>query len=130
MLYHPGGTSSFTTAFSLAQQHCPPIYPTHTCTPTFLPPWPRAPPALAVCPGALEAMQQSSAQAATILRAAGCTACTDVTGFGLVGHAVEMARACEHKVGRSGVAAWDKRGALLGVHSCARALLLAACSAV
>ena len=37
-------------------------------------------------------MQQSSAEAARILQAHGSTACTDVTGFGLVGHLVEMTR--------------------------------------
>jgi selenide, water dikinase len=41
---------------------------------------------------ALASMVQSNQQAATILRAHGATACTDVTGFGLLGHAVEMAR--------------------------------------
>ncbi|KAK9840782.1 hypothetical protein WJX81_004350 [Elliptochloris bilobata] len=42
--------------------------------------------------GALEAMQQSSEAAAACLREHGATACTDVTGFGLLGHLVEMAR--------------------------------------
>lgn len=37
-------------------------------------------------------MQQSSADAARILKDHGATACTDVTGFGLVGHLVEMTR--------------------------------------
>jgi selenide,water dikinase len=37
-------------------------------------------------------MQQSSQQAAQTLRAHGATACTDVTGFGLLGHLVEMTR--------------------------------------
>jgi selenide, water dikinase len=41
---------------------------------------------------ALASMVQSNQQAAAILRAHGATACTDVTGFGLLGHAVEMAR--------------------------------------
>jgi selenide, water dikinase len=41
---------------------------------------------------ALASMVQSNQQAADILRAHGATACTDVTGFGLLGHAVEMAR--------------------------------------
>eukprot|EP00798_Chlamydomonas_sp_ICE-L_P016426 gene16426-22640_t len=34
----------------------------------------------------------SNAQAAEILMSHGCKGCTDVTGFGLVGHLVEMAR--------------------------------------
>lgn len=42
--------------------------------------------------GALESMQQSSADAARILKDSGATACTDVTGFGLLGHLVEMTR--------------------------------------
>ena len=42
--------------------------------------------------GALSSMQQSSAEAARILKAHDATACTDVTGFGLVGHLVEMTR--------------------------------------
>ncbi|KAK9902254.1 hypothetical protein WJX75_009733 [Coccomyxa subellipsoidea] len=43
--------------------------------------------------GALAMMQQSSEAAAVTLATAGATACTDVTGFGLVGHLAEMARA-------------------------------------
>ena len=43
--------------------------------------------------GAIEAMRQSSRAAATVLRTYGATACTDVTGFGLLGHLVEMTRA-------------------------------------
>ena len=42
--------------------------------------------------GALESMQQSSAAAVQCLQRHGVTACTDVTGFGLLGHLVEMAR--------------------------------------
>ena len=42
--------------------------------------------------GALDNMQQSSADAARILKGSGATACTDVTGFGLLGHLVEMTR--------------------------------------
>lgn len=41
---------------------------------------------------ALEAMQQSSQQAAACLQQHGATACTDITGFGLLGHLVEMTR--------------------------------------
>ena len=43
--------------------------------------------------GALEVMQQSSREAAAVLAVHGCTSCTDVTGFGLLGHMVEMALA-------------------------------------
>uniref|UniRef100_A0A7R9Z0Z2 PurM-like C-terminal domain-containing protein n=1 Tax=Chlamydomonas euryale TaxID=1486919 RepID=A0A7R9Z0Z2_9CHLO len=42
---------------------------------------------------ALSNMRQSSAEAARVLRECGATACTDVTGFGLLGHLVEMVRA-------------------------------------
>ena len=52
--------------------------------------------------GALESMQQSSGAAAAILRDAGCRCCTDVTGFGLAGHLVEMVRASGEQVGRRG----------------------------
>lgn len=41
---------------------------------------------------ALETMQQSNRLAAEILRAHGVHACTDLTGFGLLGHLVEMTR--------------------------------------
>jgi len=41
---------------------------------------------------ALAAMQQSSGPAAHCLIEHGATACTDVTGFGLIGHLAEMAR--------------------------------------
>ncbi len=42
---------------------------------------------------ALAHMTQSSRAAASILRAHGATAATDITGFGLIGHLVEMVRA-------------------------------------
>lgn len=42
---------------------------------------------------AIEAMTSSSAEASKAMRAAGAHACTDITGFGLLGHAFEMAKA-------------------------------------
>lgn len=42
---------------------------------------------------ALASMVVSNQQAAAILREYGATACTDLTGFGLLGHLVEMTRA-------------------------------------
>lgn len=42
---------------------------------------------------AIDHMQQSNRQAALTLAGYGATACTDVTGFGLLGHLVEMTRA-------------------------------------
>lgn len=39
---------------------------------------------------AVEMMLQSNKQAASILQAQSCNACTDVTGFGLLGHLLEM----------------------------------------
>jgi len=42
--------------------------------------------------GALQSMIQSNRQAAVILYGHGASACTDVTGFGLLGHLVEMIR--------------------------------------
>jgi selenide,water dikinase len=41
---------------------------------------------------ALQSMQQSSQRAAELLRAHGATACTDLTGFGLLGHLIEMTK--------------------------------------
>ncbi|KAL4854058.1 Selenide [Chlorella vulgaris] len=43
--------------------------------------------------GAVESMKQSNGPALAVLRAHHCQACTDVTGFGLLGHLAEMARA-------------------------------------
>ncbi|PRW20680.1 water dikinase [Chlorella sorokiniana] len=43
--------------------------------------------------GAMASMVQSNGPAVRVLRACGATACTDVTGFGLLGHAAEMAKA-------------------------------------
>lgn len=45
--------------------------------------------------GAVESMQQGSAEAAGCLRRHGATGCTDVTGFGLLGHLAEMTRASQ-----------------------------------
>ncbi len=44
---------------------------------------------------AVEMMLQSSREAGNVLRANGATACTDVTGFGLLGHLLEMTRASQ-----------------------------------
>ncbi|MDX1667914.1 MAG: selenide, water dikinase SelD [Limnobacter sp.] len=41
---------------------------------------------------ALESMQVSNQRGAEILQAHGCRACTDLTGFGLLGHLVEMTK--------------------------------------
>ena len=46
----------------------------------------------------IEMMDQSNALAARILRDHGVTACTDVTGFGLLGHLGEMMRASDRTV--------------------------------
>lgn len=39
---------------------------------------------------AIASMLQPNRVAASILHAHGCNACTDVTGFGLLGHLIEM----------------------------------------
>lgn len=44
---------------------------------------------------ALRSMLLSNREAAAIIQRRGATACTDITGFGLAGHALEMARASE-----------------------------------
>ena len=53
--------------------------------------------------GAIASMLRSNQAAATVLQAHHATACTDVTGFGLLGHLVEMVQA-------SGVAATVELG--------------------
>ena len=47
---------------------------------------------------ALQSMCVSNKEAAVILRDTGASACTDVTGFGLLGHLVEMAQAAKARV--------------------------------
>jgi selenide,water dikinase len=42
---------------------------------------------------AIEVMSRSSAQASMVMQKLGANACTDITGFGLLGHAYELARA-------------------------------------
>ena len=42
---------------------------------------------------AIEVMSRSSAQASVVMQKLGANACTDITGFGLLGHAYELAKA-------------------------------------
>jgi len=66
---------------------------------------------------ALDSMQVSNRRASQCLRTHGATACTDLTGFGLLGHLLEMARP-------SGVDLRIRLGALPlldGAESCAQA---------
>ena len=44
---------------------------------------------------ALQSMQRSNQAGAAVLHAHGATSCTDVTGFGLLGHLVEMTKAAD-----------------------------------
>ena len=44
---------------------------------------------------ALSSMMQGNWEASSVLTAMSCSGCTDVTGFGLLGHLVEMAKASE-----------------------------------
>lgn len=47
---------------------------------------------------ALRSMSSSNGRAASIVRRHGASACTDITGFGLVGHLLEMSRGSEATV--------------------------------
>jgi selenide,water dikinase len=66
--------------------------------------------------GALASMLQSNQSAAETLRRHGARACTDVTGFGLAGHLLEMLRASAANAGLSlqAVPALDGALSLLG----------------
>ena len=66
---------------------------------------------------ALAAMQQSLGPAATCLIEHGATAGTDVTGFGLIGHLAEMARASgmDIRIDPASIPALDGAGEMLAV---------------
>ncbi len=74
--------------------------------------------------GAIATMLQSNAAAVPILQAHGTTACTDITGFGLLGHLWEMVRASGVSVTLdvsavpllSGVAATLQAGLFSSIH--------------
>jgi selenide,water dikinase len=84
--------------------------------------------------GAIGAMLESAADAVPILAAHGATACTDVTGFGLLGHLFEMlaASAADARVDPDAVPALDGALALFerGVASSLHAGNLSALSAL
>ena len=64
-------------------------------------------------------MQQSSAEAAALLREAGATGCTDVTGFGLIGHLGEMTQASQasHDKSPLGMLYWGRGVTWLRKHA-------------
>lgn len=53
--------------------------------------------------GALALMQKSQAELVALLQAHGCRACTDITGFGLLGHLGEMVAAAGPGIASAGV---------------------------
>ncbi len=53
--------------------------------------------------GALDLMQQSQAELVALLQAHGCRACTDITGFGLLGHLGEMLAAAGPGIASAGL---------------------------
>merc|ERR1719291_488523 len=63
---------------------------------------------------AVKTMSHSNAQSADCLQKHGCNACTDVTGFGLIGHLLEMARASSVKA----TLRMEQVPILPGVHEC------------
>ena len=78
--------------------------------------------------GAFKHMQQSSQQAEEVLQRHQAAACTDVTGFGLLGHALEMARASEARPASFLHLRWLSilDGLLLGAHAQQESLQCAA----